>query len=149
MSGLIKSSDRNLALLLGRALDAQKFFHDVNYEHRLRDSSQELYQFREHLRPLSVFLHNDKSDLRSDSISEFNIEQEDGLDVLPTGVFTVLTDCYSPTCTRDKLCYSVRCPRRQEQVKNNRGHSREGSQSYLIPQVIYIIIAGNKVLSLL
>ncbi|KAG1502092.1 hypothetical protein G6F48_000696 [Rhizopus delemar] len=134
LSGLIKSSDRNLALLLGRALDAQKFFHDVNYEHRLRDSSQELYQFREHLRPLSVFLHNDKSDLRSDSISEFNIEQEDGLDVLPTGVFTVLTDCYSPTCTRDKLCYSVRCPRRQEQVKNNRGHSREGSQSYLIPQ---------------
>lgn len=43
---IIKTTDRNLALLLGRALDAQKFFHDVTYDHRLRDSSSELYQFR-------------------------------------------------------------------------------------------------------
>ncbi len=43
---IIKTSDRNLALLLGRALDAQKFFHDVTYDHRLRDSPNELYQFR-------------------------------------------------------------------------------------------------------
>ncbi|KAJ7850539.1 CNH-domain-containing protein [Mycena leptocephala] len=43
---IIKTTDRNLALLLGRALDAQKFFHDVTYDHRLRDSVVELYQFR-------------------------------------------------------------------------------------------------------
>ena len=43
---VIKTTDRNLALLLGRALDAQKFFHDVTYDHRLRDSVNELYQFR-------------------------------------------------------------------------------------------------------
>lgn len=43
---IIKTTDRNLALLLGRALDAQKFFHDVTYDHRLRDSSNELYLFR-------------------------------------------------------------------------------------------------------
>lgn len=43
---IVKTTDRNLALLLGRALDAQKFFHDVTYDHRLRDSSMELYQFR-------------------------------------------------------------------------------------------------------
>ena len=43
---IIKTTDRNLALLLGRALDAQKFFHDVTYDHRLRDSANELYQFR-------------------------------------------------------------------------------------------------------
>lgn len=43
---IIKTTDRNLALLLGRALDAQKFFHDVTYDHRLRDSPNELYQFR-------------------------------------------------------------------------------------------------------
>lgn len=43
---IIKTTDRNLALLLGRALDAQKFFHDVTYDHRLRDSAGELYQFR-------------------------------------------------------------------------------------------------------
>ena len=34
---------------------------------------------------------------------------------LPTGVFTLLTDCYSPTCSRDQLCYSIACPRRLEQ----------------------------------
>lgn len=43
---IIKTTDRNLALLLGRALDAQKFFHDVTYDHRLRDSAAELYQFQ-------------------------------------------------------------------------------------------------------
>ncbi|EJU03635.1 CNH-domain-containing protein [Dacryopinax primogenitus] len=34
---------------------------------------------------------------------------------LPTGVFTLLTECYSPTCSRDSLCYSIACPRRLEQ----------------------------------
>ncbi|CAG8553511.1 1494_t:CDS:10 [Dentiscutata erythropus] len=43
---IIKTTDRNLALLLGRALDFQKFFHDVTYEHRLRDSQNELYQLK-------------------------------------------------------------------------------------------------------
>lgn len=46
---IIKTTDRNLALLLGRALDAQKFFHDVTYDHRLRDNQNELYQFRTRL----------------------------------------------------------------------------------------------------
>lgn len=31
------------------------------------------------------------------------------------GVFTLLTECYSPTCNRDSLCYSIACPRRLEQ----------------------------------
>lgn len=35
---------------------------------------------------------------------------------LPSGVFTLLTDCYSPTCSRDQLCYSIACPRRLEQA---------------------------------
>lgn len=43
---IIRTTDRNLALLLGRALDAQKFFHDVTYDHRLRDNPNELYQFK-------------------------------------------------------------------------------------------------------
>jgi len=46
LAQIIKTTDRNLALLLGRALDAQKFFHDVTYDHRLRDSANEAYQFR-------------------------------------------------------------------------------------------------------
>ncbi|KAE8152027.1 putative Rho guanyl nucleotide exchange factor [Aspergillus avenaceus] len=87
---IIKTNDRNLALLLGRALDAQKFFHDVTYDHRLRDSPAELYQFKETM-----------------------AEEAPSSDV--NGVFTLLTECYSPTCTRESLCYSIACPRRLEQ----------------------------------
>lgn len=92
LSYIIRTTDRNLALLLGRALDAQKFFHDVTYEHRLRDSASEMYQFRDTM-------------------------MEDGSDKHPVdGVFVLLSECYSPTCTRDQLCYSIACPRRLEQV---------------------------------
>jgi RHO1 GDP-GTP exchange protein 1/2 len=87
---IIKTTDRNLALLLGRALDAQKFFHDVTYEHRLRDAPGEVYRFKETLG-----------------------EEASSKDV--NGVFTLLTECYSPTCTKDHLCYSIACPRRLEQ----------------------------------
>ncbi|KAK3213727.1 hypothetical protein GRF29_28g751244 [Pseudopithomyces chartarum] len=85
---IIKTTDRNLALLLGRSLDAQRFFHDVTYAHRLRDSTNEVYQFQETM---------------MEEQAEVN------------GVFTLLTECYSPTCTRDRLCYSIACPRRLEQ----------------------------------
>lgn len=87
---IIRTNDRNLALLLGRALDAQKFFHDVTYDHRLRDAPGEVYQFKETLG-----------------------EDTPGSEV--DGVFTLLTECYSPTCNRDSLCYSIACPRRLEQ----------------------------------
>jgi hypothetical protein len=114
---LIKTSDRNLALLLGRALDAQKFFHDVNYEYRLRDSTTELYQFRDpiNVRPISEALD---SPMQSDSAFELHQQGKEPIEenILPNGVFTLLTDCYSPTCTSEKLCYSAYCPRRQEQV---------------------------------
>ncbi|UZJ52720.1 hypothetical protein CBS101457_002040 [Exobasidium rhododendri] len=155
---IIKTTDRNLALLLGRALDAQKFFHDVTYDHRLRDSPNELYQFR--VRLTSPFekeeeMYEDAVEYRtnngaklgvpgmkssapsrenststlqdSDKINrlstvspsikrqESELATDDEEDALPTGVFTLLTDCYSPTCTRDRLCYSIACPRRLEQ----------------------------------
>lgn len=167
---IIKTTDRNLALLLGRALDAQKFFHAVTYDHRLRDSSHDLYQFRtklpspfvsgelgplphEHQELLKALVQpqpliggaesGESTNKDSPSPSaEDDAEKKDGSrpdspapsvtpaspvtrpragsissdDVpLPTGVFTLLTDCYSPTCTRDQLCYSIACPRRLEQ----------------------------------
>ena len=110
ISYIIKTTDRNLALLLGRALDAQKFFHDVTYDHRLRDSSTEIFQFRE--------------SLMEDSSTHVN------------GVFTLLTECYSPTCTRDRLCYSIACPRRLEQqarlnLKPQPGLKRQQSSASL------------------
>lgn len=111
---IIKTTDRNLALLLGRALDAQKFFHDVTYDHRLRDSSIELYQFRERLQ--SPFLSPDELAGEGPAPVQADGRFEDLDDSpLPSGVFTLLTDCYSPTCTRDRLCYSIACPRRLEQ----------------------------------
>ncbi|KAL6902865.1 CNH domain-containing protein [Trichoderma evansii] len=91
LSYIIRTTDRNLALLLGRSLDAQKYFHDVTYEHRLRDSQSEMYQFRENL-------------------------MDEPEDTPVNGVFVLLSECYSPTCTRDQLCYSIACPRRLEQV---------------------------------
>lgn len=128
---IIKTSDRNLALLLGRALDAQKFFHDVTYDHRLRDSPAELYQFRERL--ASPFLSSDdlaqatpgggaptpptpsSSHLPAPRRASITDTVASAEEAFPSGVFTLLTDCYSPTCTRDRLCYSIACPRRLEQ----------------------------------
>ena len=43
---IIKTTDCNLALLLGHALNAQKYFHAVTYDHRLCDSPSDIYQFR-------------------------------------------------------------------------------------------------------
>jgi hypothetical protein len=123
---IIKTNDRNIALLLGRALDAQKFFHDVTYAHRLRDSPAELYAFKERL-PAQFISSDDDGNLdgdysHSDSPSPGGIATgikqlaiTEAADDLPSGVFTLLTDCYSPTCTRDRLCYSIACPRRPEQ----------------------------------
>lgn len=168
---LIKTSDRNLALLLGRSLDAQKFFHDVTYDHRLRDNPKEVYRFRDRLAApftdtngngesstseerltrngsgasstgmgfggglkaltaartadSSSAMHTESTPVsttpsRSSTMPFPDSESPDSLDSedsLPVGVFTLLTDCYSPTCSRDSLCYSINCPRRLEQMK--------------------------------
>ncbi|KAJ3054651.1 RHO1 GDP-GTP exchange protein 2 [Rhizophlyctis rosea] len=120
---IIKTTDRNLALLLGRALDAQKFFHDVTYMHRLRDSPVELYAFQEYL-GLRV----------EDGVDQDDVPDTPMEDGLPNGVFTLLTDCYSPTCTRERLCYSIACPRRLEQqtrLLNQTSHQLQRTPSRL------------------
>ncbi|KAI7878879.1 hypothetical protein K492DRAFT_132198 [Lichtheimia hyalospora FSU 10163] len=133
---IIKTTDRNLAVLLGRSLDAQKFFHDVNYEHRLRDSRHELYQFQERINAIQS--SNDAAPdtnfpTTTTSTSSNNPSNRD--DTLPNGVFTVLTDCYSPTCSREALCYSPSCPRRLEQARSSRSrHARSSSKSSLLAE---------------
>ena len=170
---IIKTTDRSLALLLGRALDAQKFFHDVTYDHRLRDNPNEIYQFRARLpstftsdadappapggepmgssglsssgsrssRPMSpesaassTLTSRTPSSIVSNGSSVTSVTTHaQGLsqataiapassvpaaaaeDELPTGVFTMLTECYSSTCSTTQLCYSITCPRRMEQ----------------------------------
>ncbi|KDQ19199.1 hypothetical protein BOTBODRAFT_171136 [Botryobasidium botryosum FD-172 SS1] len=202
---IIKTTDRNLALLLGRSLDAQKFFHDVTYDHRLRDSPNELYQFRtrlpspfvssDEIRDQTVsasvgaaFLSNgtqrslsDMSSPRASSVSvstSHSVRSSFATDAstirpdhsssgrntpshqrpraasvsehdvpLPTGVFTLLTDCYSPTCSRDMLCYSIACPRRLEQQARlnikpqpglKRSVSRESLGDFIEPGTLWV-----------
>ncbi|KAK8073817.1 hypothetical protein PG994_004716 [Apiospora phragmitis] len=88
LSYIIRTTDRNLALLLERALDAQKYFHDVTYEHRLRDSTSEMYQFRETLmdepeeKPLvnGVFvLLSESCPRRLEQVSRLNLKIQPGL----------------------------------------------------------------------
>jgi RHO1 GDP-GTP exchange protein 1/2 len=177
---IIKTTDRSLALLLGRALDAQKFFHDVTYDHRLRDNPVEIYQFRSgrsglglttsdpgtmgHTRGDSLSMsagsmshrpsasksstiesspHNGYGDHAHYSGSEVTVTnsqtphddqipgEANNMGVnemeLPTGVFTMLTECYSATCTRDQICYSITCPRRMEQQARANMLQRPGS----------------------
>ncbi|ODQ49792.1 CNH-domain-containing protein [Saitoella complicata NRRL Y-17804] len=124
---IIRTTDRNLALLLGRALDAQRFLHDVTYTHRLRDSPNEVYRFRDRLAKMVPEADGRGHPKRGDTMDSLEgvmvppspaigapVEKDEGAD-LPNGVFTLLTECYSPTCTRDRLCYSIACPRRLEQ----------------------------------
>lgn len=108
-------------MLLGRALDAQKLFHDVTYDHRLRDSVNELYQFRNKMITGGPRIPSVESvDYRPAYPADKQTTTDDNDSV--NGVFTLLTDCYSPTCTRDKLCYSIVCPRRLEQVRSRGRH---------------------------
>ncbi|KAJ1306998.1 hypothetical protein OPQ81_007978 [Rhizoctonia solani] len=148
ISYIIKTSDRNLALLLGRALDAQKFFHDVTYDHRLRDSPQEIYQFsgprpvtswdtegaeEGEATPVRPGLlspgQGSGSGTGSGNAGAHAADDEDAVP-LPSGVFTLLTECYSPTCSRDKPCYCSICPRRIEQA------TRQQSQRSLVSNSI-------------
>ncbi|QLL33227.1 hypothetical protein HG536_0E01380 [Torulaspora globosa] len=166
---IIRTSDRNLALLLGRSLDAQKLFHDVVYEHRLRDSPHEVYEFTDSSRmigtgttgvvplnsrdplmllPSSSQVNNmpysastivtsgSTSSLSSDQTgtNTSKMQQDPALIHNVNGVFTLLAECYSPTCTRDHLCYSISCPRRLEQqarlnLKPNGGLKRNISMA--------------------
>lgn len=149
---IIKTTDRNLGLLLGRALDSQKYFHDVAWEHRLRDSPNEIYQFRERMAFVATdgvheaaLLDRQQSSVSVTSTLDGYLPSELSSKMLlddpqrpgqqieqspqqilqqqaqasetqnPSGIFTLLTDCYSPTCSRDRLCYSIACPRRLEQ----------------------------------
>lgn len=158
---IIRTNDRNLALLLGRSLDAQKFYHDVTYNHRLRDSKNEVYAFSRIYSDMEFFPDDSNTlatgsnshrgslvgnqansaslplissnapyptsplpgvpgsphETAPSSFTNLNKLNEKATQELSgvNGVFTILTDCYSPTCTRNSLCYSIACPRRLEQ----------------------------------
>lgn len=51
-----------------------------------------------------VFMFLDDQESGSDAIPE--------REELPTGVITMLTRCYSPSCGEGVVCYSYACPRK-------------------------------------
>ncbi|CDH56451.1 rho guanyl nucleotide exchange factor [Lichtheimia corymbifera JMRC:FSU:9682] len=118
---------RDIALRLGRALGAQRFFHDVNYESRLVDTFTEIYQFYDDNDYFGTS-SSDSSVIVSTTGTEDSIEattpeydssmeqqqhQQQQPSTLPNGVFTDLTYCYVPTCVGKKPCYSHTCPKRE------------------------------------
>ncbi|KAJ1567487.1 RHO1 GDP-GTP exchange protein 2, partial [Cladochytrium tenue] len=122
---LIQTSDRNVSLILGRALEAQGFIYNVTYSSQLCDSSTEIFKINPYaafaiLDPFGVSAgapereHLEESE-RFENSSDWTDATKLAYSALPQGVFTILTDCYSPTCTNGHMCYSVSCPRRLEQ----------------------------------
>ncbi|KAI9033768.1 CNH domain-containing protein [Phycomyces nitens] len=123
---IIRTTDRWVALRLGRALGAQRFFHDVNYESRLVDSTNEIYQFDYRVGHYGVSespmaspgtlttSSSSASDFFNEnaSVATSLLELTDQNDGLPNGVFTELTHCYSSTCRGSQPCYSYTCPKR-------------------------------------
>ncbi|GAA5816202.1 hypothetical protein MFLAVUS_009728 [Mucor flavus] len=127
---IIGTTDRLVALRVGRALESQRFFHDVNYEKRLVDDIIEIYQFND------LFwrgYNNNSSDCSSNAsfsvtstviTDYYDEESEDGQSttvqqqqeddlLLPNGIYIELTHCYTPTCSNLYPCYSYTCPKRE------------------------------------
>jgi hypothetical protein len=89
----ISTSDRRAALQVARSLQSQLFFYEVEWGGRvLQDGVEDVYMFL------------DDQEGGSDAAPE--------REELPTGVVTMLTKCYSPSCGDEAPCYSYGCPRR-------------------------------------
>jgi hypothetical protein len=138
---IIQTNDRAVALRIGRALESQRYFHDVNYENRLIDNLKEIYQFNDILDNNRQTLFNQSSDSsiitsmisdtitsgyseedivlnEDDSTSLFSIPPKTGFHHNhPHGIYTELLRCYSPTCDNLYPCYSYTCPKRERLVK--------------------------------
>ncbi|KAJ7065285.1 CNH domain-containing protein [Mycena amicta] len=89
----ISTDDRRAALQVARSLQSQLFFYEVEWGgHVLQDGVEDVYMFLDD----------------QEGTSDLAPEREE----LPTGVVTMLTKCYSPSCVDDMPCYSYGCPRR-------------------------------------
>lgn len=96
---LLQTSDRKLALQLGREVEEQGLFHDVNHVHHLRDDVNKLYCF------------TPEPSSNADAQSTFG--EGDASHQTPSGIYVLLTRCYSPICGLEdepEACYSPMCP---------------------------------------
>ncbi|KAG5730352.1 Rho1 guanine nucleotide exchange factor 1 [Termitomyces sp. T112] len=85
-------TDRRASLQVARSLQSQLFFTEVEWDDsaKVKDNAGDLYNFL-------------------DNAMSFDDEFDDDL---PTGIVTILTRCYSPTCSESDPCYSYVCPRK-------------------------------------
>lgn len=82
----VSTNDRRVAIQVARSLQSQLFFYEVEWGgHVLQDGVEDVYMF---------------------------LDEEDGGEELPTGVITMLTRCYSPSCGEGIPCYAYDCPRK-------------------------------------
>ena len=92
-----QTSDRRTALQVARSLQSQLFFYEVEWGGRLlQDGLEDVYMFLD-----------DNPGVGSNG-EQYRGDREE----LPTGVITLLTKCYSPSCQDGNPCYSYSCPRR-------------------------------------
>ncbi|EPB84136.1 hypothetical protein HMPREF1544_09124 [Mucor circinelloides 1006PhL] len=134
IASIVQTSDRKLALRIGRMLSEQRFFHDVSYETQLVDSSIYLYEFTNRtLYSLNTQHQQSGSDWSgSESLSEHNVDVTNNNQIIPNGIIVDLTYCYVPTCWDLKPCYSPICPKRFTQSFSNLLVSLSSSKSTLV-----------------
>lgn len=89
----ISTSDRRVAVQVARSLQNQLFFHEVEWGNTVLQDGVE-----------DVFMFLDDTEGGSSAFPE--------LEELPTGVITMLTRCYSPSCGEGVSCYAYACPRK-------------------------------------
>ncbi|CCA67894.1 related to ROM2-GDP/GTP exchange factor for Rho1p [Serendipita indica DSM 11827] len=91
-------TDRRAALQVARSLQSQLFFYEVEWGGRLlQDGLEDVYMFL------------DDNPGSEGATEQYRMEREE----LPTGVITLLTKCYAPSCQDGSPCYSYSCPRRE------------------------------------
>jgi hypothetical protein len=145
--------ERRVALLVAKTLKSQLFFHEVDWgQNDLRDGVEEVYMFLE-----DSLAGSGTPAARQDSDNAFERElalahetgqkpasragqqpRADGMDELPTGVFTPLTACYSPLCgkpdaPRGSECYSLSCPRARSSAIGQRLTSQPLADAVALP----------------
>ncbi|KAG8896511.1 hypothetical protein FRB99_008857 [Tulasnella sp. 403] len=99
----ISTNDRRIALQVARSLQDQLYIYEVEWGGRsLSDSVEDVF----------MFLDDDGGEGEA---GPSNAALQ-GLAELPTGVITLLTKCYSPSCGEGEECYSYSCPKRGQQI---------------------------------
>jgi hypothetical protein len=106
----IPLADRKLALQVARSLQSQLFFYEVEWGGRkLTDGVEDVYMFLDEGDDNDGGGNSDAGGIPGERRADVGrMDREE----LPTGVITLLTGCYSPSCAEGLSCYSYSCPRR-------------------------------------